>query len=60
MCEILCQPGGDTDTIGAMAGAISGALSGIQSFPEEWIAMINNSNNIDFYPYAKILSALRH
>ncbi|MCW2257035.1 ADP-ribosylglycohydrolase [Providencia alcalifaciens] len=61
MCAKYCANlGGDTDTIGAMAGAISGALSGIQSFPEEWIALINNSNNIDFYPYAKILSTLRH
>jgi len=28
--------GGDTDTIGAMTGAISGAYLGIQSIPEEW------------------------
>lgn len=61
MCAKFCANlGGDTDTIGAMAGAISGALSGIRSFPKEWIALINDSNNIDFHPYAKILSTLRH
>ncbi|MEY0233092.1 MULTISPECIES: ADP-ribosylglycohydrolase family protein [Providencia] len=60
MCAKYCANlGGDTDTIGAMAGAISGALSGIQSFPKEWIALINNSNNIDFHPYAEILATLR-
>lgn len=60
MCAKYCANlGGDTDTIGAMAGAISGALSGIQSFPQEWIALINNSNSIDFHPYAEILATLR-
>jgi ADP-ribosylglycohydrolase len=28
--------GGDTDTIGAMAGAISGAYLGIEAIPAEW------------------------
>ncbi|EKT61353.1 ADP-ribosylglycohydrolase family protein [Providencia sneebia] len=61
MCAKYCANlGGDTDTIGAMAGAISGAISGIHAFPKEWIALINNSNNIDFHSYAKILSTLRH
>jgi len=28
--------GGDTDTIGAMTGAISGAYHGIEAIPEDW------------------------
>jgi len=28
--------GGDTDTIGAMAGAISGAYHGVEAIPDEW------------------------
>jgi len=36
--------GGDTDTIGAMAGAISGALHGIKAIPERWL---NDLDNLD-------------
>jgi poly(ADP-ribose) glycohydrolase ARH3 len=32
--------GGDTDTIGAMTGAISGAYYGEESIPEEWMARL--------------------
>jgi poly(ADP-ribose) glycohydrolase ARH3 len=34
--------GGDTDTIGAMAGAIAGARFGITGIPQEWIANLEN------------------
>lgn len=34
--------GGDTDTIGAMAGAISGAYLGMDSIPTEWLAKLEN------------------
>ncbi len=34
--EYAISLGGDTDTIGAMTGAISGARYGIQNIPEEW------------------------
>ncbi len=34
--------GGDTDTIGAMAGAISGAYLGMDSIPAEWLAKLEN------------------
>lgn len=29
--------GGDTDTIGSMAGAIGGAYWGIEQIPQEWV-----------------------
>ena len=34
--------GGDTDTIGAMAGAISGAKLGYSEIPDKWIKMLEN------------------
>lgn len=34
--------GGDTDTIGAMAGAIAGARLGIQGIPPEWLQTLEN------------------
>lgn len=35
--------GGDTDTIGAMAGAIAGAYYGFSSFPLEWLSCLENA-----------------
>ena len=34
--------GGDTDTIGAMAGAISGGLHGIRAIPKRWLDDLDN------------------
>jgi poly(ADP-ribose) glycohydrolase ARH3 len=34
--------GGDTDTIGAMAGAVAGARFGIKGIPQEWLANLEN------------------
>lgn len=34
--------GGDTDTIGAMAGAMAGAYYGVSGLPREWIAPLEN------------------
>jgi poly(ADP-ribose) glycohydrolase ARH3 len=34
--------GGDTDTIGAMAGAMAGARFGIQGIPAEWLEYLEN------------------
>jgi len=38
--------GGDTDTIGAMTGAISGAYLGIESIPESWRTKLENRGYI--------------
>lgn len=38
--------GGDTDTIGAMAGAISGACLGIEAIPREWQEKLENREYI--------------
>ena len=36
--------GGDTDTIGAMTGAILGAYNGINSIPSEWLDNLENGD----------------
>ena len=36
--------GGDTDTIGAMTGAILGAYNGINSIPGEWLEKLENGH----------------
>ncbi|MBS7288482.1 MAG: ADP-ribosylglycohydrolase family protein [Candidatus Freyarchaeota archaeon] len=38
--------GGDTDTIGAMAGAISGAYHGEEKIPSEWVRKLENADYI--------------
>jgi len=38
--------GGDTDTIGAMTGAIAGAFWGIEGIPAEWVKNIENADYI--------------
>jgi len=39
--------GGDTDTIGAMTGAISGAYLGIEAIPEGWIGKLENRGYLE-------------
>jgi poly(ADP-ribose) glycohydrolase ARH3 len=34
--------GGDTDTIGAMAGALAGAYHGASAFPSRWVEVLEN------------------
>lgn len=36
--------GGDTDTIGAMTGAIAGACRGVGAIPGEWVSALENGN----------------
>jgi poly(ADP-ribose) glycohydrolase ARH3 len=36
--------GGDTDTIGAMAGAIAGGLHGVDSIPRRWFTELENKD----------------
>jgi poly(ADP-ribose) glycohydrolase ARH3 len=38
--------GGDTDTIGAMAGAISGAYLGVEAIPAKWQTKLENKDYI--------------
>ena len=36
--------GGDTDTIGSMAGAIGGAYLGVEKIPQEWVDCCEESS----------------
>ena len=38
--------GGDTDTIGAVAGAVAGARFGVDALPEHWTSTIDESDEI--------------
>lgn len=39
--------GGDSDTIGAMTGAIAGAWHGVEEIPKRWIAKLENREYIE-------------
>ncbi len=39
--------GGDTDTIGAIAGAVAGARFGASELPEQWIAAIDETDELE-------------
>jgi len=42
----VVQAGGDTDTNGAVAGAILGALHGASAIPDRWTARIPNADRL--------------
>jgi ADP-ribosyl-[dinitrogen reductase] hydrolase len=39
--------GGDTDTIGAIAGAVAGARFGSSALPEQWLDAINEAGELE-------------
>jgi ADP-ribosylglycohydrolase len=41
---IAVNLGGDTDTIGAMAGALAGAYWGLSNLPERWLQVLENGS----------------
>jgi ADP-ribosylglycohydrolase len=41
------QLGGDTDTIGAIAGAVCGALSGIEAIDRDLLTTVEKANGLD-------------
>lgn len=51
--------GGDTDTIGAMAGAVCGALSGIDAIPVALLDVLREVNGLDLEPLAAKLAGYR-
>ena len=59
-CALMCANlGGDTDTIGAMATAICGGINGTKNIPKDYIDIILNANNTDFYKYSNALAKRR-
>jgi ADP-ribosylglycohydrolase len=57
--ELAANLGGDTDTIGAMAGAMCGAISGMAGIPEPMLAVLRQTNGIDPAALAAELIPLR-
>jgi ADP-ribosylglycohydrolase len=58
-CRIAASLGGDTDTIGAMTGAMSGALRGQHAFPLWAVEKVERTNHLDLARVARGLVALR-
>jgi len=48
--------GGDADTIGAIAGSIAGAMKGIDAFPQEMLAKIEEVNDLQLAAVAERLT----
>jgi ADP-ribosylglycohydrolase len=51
------QIGGDTDTIGAIAGAICGALSGIEAIDRDMLSVVERVNGLELVRVARNLVA---
>lgn len=50
--------GDDSDTVGAMAGAIAGALRGIGAIPQDKLRQVEAANNIDLRSVAERIAAV--
>jgi len=57
--QIAANIGDDTDTIGAIAGAMAGACSGLMALPQDRVARVLAVNRLDLAPVARGLLALR-
>ncbi len=57
--KLSANIGGDTDTIGAMACGICGALNGIKAFPQEYVDLVSEVNNINIESIACELMNIR-
>ena len=58
-CTAAASLGGDTDTIGAMVGAIAGACHGIQGWPADAVERVRSVNHLDLESVTERLLALR-
>jgi ADP-ribosylglycohydrolase len=58
-CLTAASLGGDSDTIGAMTGAIAGACHGMDRWPADAVRTVREINNLDLEMFADKLLALR-
>lgn len=58
-CRVAASLGGDTDTIGAMTGAMSGALRGRHAFPSWAVEKVERTNHLDLASVARELLLAR-
>lgn len=59
MLLIAARAGGDTDTVGAIAGAVAGAICGKSAFPEQAINTIEQVNHLKIETVAQQLLQVR-
>jgi ADP-ribosylglycohydrolase len=52
---LTANMGGDTDTIGAMAGGIAGAYTGIEAFPKPILETVERVNHLDLTDKSRLL-----
>jgi ADP-ribosylglycohydrolase len=52
---LTANMGGDTDTIGAMAGSIAGAYTGIRAFPKPILDTVERVNHLDLANKSRLL-----
>ena len=53
--RLTANMGGDTDTIGAIAGGIAGAFSGIKAFPRDIVDYVDDTNSLHLLKKAEEL-----
>lgn len=58
-CGMAARLGGDSDTIGAMAGAVLGAVTGVARLPADAVATVVAVNRLELKPLVDGLLALR-
>lgn len=58
--SLSASAGGDSDTVGCMAGAIAGAFSGFHAIPADKFAQVESANDLDLLPVAERLAAVAH
>jgi ADP-ribosylglycohydrolase len=56
---LAASAGGDTDTIGAIAGAMAGAIDGMSAWPADIVQRIAQVNDLDLAPAVTALLQLR-
>lgn len=56
--EIAGNLRGDTDTVGAMAGAVCGAFAGASALPAEWRSIVEATNGLDARQWSQRLQTL--
>lgn len=56
--SLCASAGGDSDTVGCMAGSIAGAFRGIDALPSAALAEVVNANQLDLAPLAQRLASV--
>ena len=57
--KLAANVGGDTDTLGAIAGGIAGAHAGLSGFPKKYLEKVEAINDLNIENYAEKLVRLR-